>query len=483
MNTGEEQLHFGSFIDGKEVKSDDQPVIEVRSPYDGQLVGKISCANKEVAEHAVSVAHRVFNESMKKMPAYRRAEILRKTADLLEARSSEFVGLLALEVGKPIREGRVEVDRAVQVLRFASEAAKQIHGEEIPLDSAVGGEGQIGFTRREPLGVVVAITPFNFPLNLVLHKVAPALAAGNTVVLKPAEKTPLSPVLLYKLFEEAGLPSGALNVVMGSGPELGETLVTDDRVRKVTFTGSGMVGWKLKEMAGHKRVTLELGSNSPNIVFEDADLDVAAKSLVRGGVVTAGQACISVQRIYAQRSIYLPLLEKLVANTMELRVGNPLDEDTDVGPMITEAAAARAEDWINEAIQQGARLAVGGTRRGAILEPAILVDVSPDMRVVCEEVFAPVVTVIPFDTEEEAIRHANHSDLGLHAGVFTNDISRALRVADMLETGGVWINEASIRRYDHIPYGGVKRSGIGKEGVHYAVEEMTELKFIGIKLL
>ncbi|GAA4708018.1 aldehyde dehydrogenase family protein [Brevibacillus fulvus] len=474
--------YFGSFIDGQEVKSDDRATLEVRSPYDNRLVGKICCATKEDAEQAITVAQRVFHETMKKMPAYRRSDILRKTADLLESRTEQFANLLVLETGKPIREARVEVDRAVQVLRFASEGAKRIHGEEIQLDSARGGENQLGLTRRNPIGVVVAITPFNFPLNLVLHKVAPAIAAGNAVVLKPAEKTPLSPVFLYKLLLEAGLPAGALNIVMGPGQDLADPLVTDPRVKRVTFTGSGFVGWKLKELAGHKNVTLELGSNAPNIVFADADLDAAAGALVRGAVVTSGQACISVQRVYVQRPVYEALLDKLVDGVKALRVGDPLDEATDVGPMITEAAAARAEEWIQEAVRQGAIVRAGGKRQGTLLEPTVLTDVTPEMKVVCQEIFAPVFSVIPFDDEEEAVAQANDSELGLHAGVFTKDINRALRVADALETGGVWINEASIRRYDHIPYGGVKQSGIGKEGVAYAIEEMTELKFIGIKL-
>ncbi|GED29918.1 aldehyde dehydrogenase family protein [Brevibacillus centrosporus] len=477
-----ERFYFGSFIDGQEVKSEESAVLEVRNPYNNQLIGKISCATKEDVEQAITVSQRVFQETMKKMPAYRRSDILRKTADLLESRTESFANLLVLETGKPIREARVEVDRAVQVLRFASEGAKQIHGEEIQLDSAHGGENQFGFTKRYPIGVVVAITPFNFPLNLVLHKVAPAIAAGNTIVLKPAEKTPLSPVMLYQLFMEAGLPAGALNIVMGPGQDLAEPLVKDPRVKRVTFTGSGQVGWKLKELAGHKNVTLELGSNAPNLVFEDADLDAAAAALVRGGVVTSGQACISVQRIYVQRSVYQALLNKLVDGVRALRVGNPLDEATDVGPMITEAAAARAEEWIREAAEQGATVLTGGKRSGALLEPAVLTNVSHEMKVVCQEIFAPVFSVIPFDEEAEAIAQANASDLGLHAGVFTKDISRALRVAEALETGGVWINDASIRRYDHIPYGGVKQSGIGKEGVAYAIEEMTEIKFIGIKL-
>lgn len=476
------EYYFGSFIDGKEIKMAGRPVREVRSPYNGQLVGQIECATKEDVHEAISAAHRVFHETMKNMPAYRRSEILRKTADLLEQKADDFIGILALEAGKPVREGRAEVDRAIQVLRFASEGAKNIHGEEIPMSSAIGGENQIGLTRRYPIGVVTAITPFNFPLNLVLHKIAPAIAVGNTVVLKPAEKTPLSSVLLYKLLEEAGLPKGALNIVMGSGSELGESLVTDPRVKKVTFTGSGPVGWRIKKLAENKKVTLELGSNAPNIIFADANLDATVTSLIRGGFTFAGQACISVQRIYVQREVYPLLVDKLVSRVEELRMGDPLDPSTEIGPMISEAEAIRAEAWIKEAVEQGAKVVSGGSRKGTFMEPTVLTDVHPQMKVVCEEVFAPLVSVLPFDKEEEVIAYANDTNYGLQAGVFTNDINRAIRMADALETGGVWINQASTVRYDHIPYGGVKQSGIGREGVKYAIEEMTEVKFIGINL-
>jgi acyl-CoA reductase-like NAD-dependent aldehyde dehydrogenase len=478
MNT----LNFGSFIEGQEIKSQDRKHIDVRSPYNHELIGQICCATKQDVDQAIAAAQRVFENTMKKMPAYSRSEILRKAADLLEVKADEFIKLLALEAGKPVREGKVEVTRAIQVLRFASEGAKNIQGEQIPMDSAIGGEKKIGITKRYPVGVVAAITPFNFPLNLVLHKIAPAIAAGNTVVLKPAEKTPLTPVLLYKLFEEAGLPKGALNLVMGLGSELGEYLVKDPRVKKVTFTGSGPVGWKIKEMAQNKKVTLELGSNAPNIIFEDANLEIAVPSLIKGGFVYAGQTCVSVQRIYVHKQIYSSFIEKLISQVRELRLGDPLHPSTEIGPMISEDAAARAQLWVNEAVEDGATLLTGGTRHGTLFEPTILLDVTPQMKVVCAEVFAPIMSVIPFDTEEEVIRYANDSEFGLQAGVFTNDINRALRVADCLETGGVWINEASVLRYDHIPYGGVKRSGLGKEGVKYAIEDMTESKFIGISL-
>lgn len=475
-----EQLYYGSFIGGNEIKNEKE--LEVQNPYNQEVLGKISCASAENVREAVETADMVFRETMRQMPAYQRSEILRKTADLLESRFEDFAKLLSLEAGKPIRESRGEVTRAIQVLRFASEGAKSMTGEQIPLDAAIGGEKQIGIAKRVPLGVIAAITPFNFPLNLVLHKVAPAIAAGNTVVLKPAEKTPFSSVMIYKLLEEAGLPKGAFNIVMGPGQELADPLVTHPKVKKVTFTGSSTVGWKIKEMAKRKKVTLELGSNAPNIIFADADLDQAADAMVMGGYTYAGQACVSAQRIYVQKEVYEAFVSKLAEKARGLTMGDPLDEHTTLGPMITEDAAMRAESWIKEAAEQGAQIVTGGKRRGTFIEPTVITNATPDMKIVCQEVFAPIVAVLPFETEEEVISYANDSDYGLHAGVFTKDIERAFRLADALETGGVWINEVSVRRYDHIPYGGVKQSGIGKEGVKYAMEDMTDIKFIGIKL-
>ncbi|BCJ86275.1 aldehyde dehydrogenase family protein [Effusibacillus dendaii] len=473
---------FGSFINGEMLVGGGRTSFEVHNPYNQELIGTIDFATLEDANQAVEVAHRVFHDTMKQLPAHERSRILRKAADLIESDSERFAALLSQEAGKPIRDARGEVGRAVQVLRFASEEAKNIVGELIPLDAAVGGENRIGMSKKYPLGVVLAITPFNFPLNLVLHKLAPAFAAGNTVVLKPAEKTPLSSILLAEIFDKAGLPKGALNIVMGTGVALGEPLVTHPLVKKVTFTGSGPVGFKIKEMAGNKKVTLELGSNSPNIIFADANLDLAATSMVKGGFSFAGQACISVQRIYVQTDVYQSFLDKFIPLVETLKVGNPLDETTDVGPMITQDAANRIEAWVDEAVKQGARVLTGGKREGQSYLPTVLVDVEPAMKVVCQEVFAPLVCVIPFETEEEVIAAANNSDYGLQAGVFTKDIDRAFRLADQLETGGVWINEISTVRYDHIPYGGVKQSGIGKEGVKFAIDDMMETKFIGIRL-
>jgi acyl-CoA reductase-like NAD-dependent aldehyde dehydrogenase len=350
-------------------------------------------------------------------------------------------------------------------------------GEVIPMDAAIGGENRIGLVRRQPLGVVGAITPFNFPLNLSLHKIAPAIAAGNTIVFKPAEKTPVSAYKLVKLFEEAGLPKGVLNLVMGTG-DVGGALVTHEKVHIISFTGSLVVGKKIRETAGFKKVTLELGSNSPNIIFEDANLQKAVTGLVKGAFAFSGQVCISAQRIYVQKKIYDSFLEQYIKETKALKIGDPTVEETDIGPMITVKEAERA----NDAVEKGAKIEVGGDRKGAILSPTIMAHVDRTMKIVSEEVFAPIVSVIPFDHEDEAIRLANDSIYGLQAGVFTKDIDRALRVADQLEMGGVWINEISTYRQDNIPYGGVKQSGIGKEGVKYAIEDMTDLKFIGIKL-
>ncbi|MEF2097341.1 aldehyde dehydrogenase family protein [Bacillus sp. CFBP9009] len=477
-----ELMKVTSLVNGKAVTQTEEKTMEVISPFNGEVVGKVNLASQEDAERAIESAHRVFHETMKKIPAYRRADILRKTADLLEERTEEFARILGLEAGKPIRDGRGEVGRAVQVLRFAADEAKKIEGELVPMDAAIGGENRIGMVRRHPIGVISAITPFNFPLNLALHKLAPAFAAGNTVVLKPASKTPLSAYMLVNLFEEAGLPEGALNLVIGNGSEVGDILVTDSRISKVTFTGSPSVGIDLRKKAGLKKVTLELGSNSPNIIFNDGDVNAAAAGLVRGAFAFSGQVCISAQRIYVQKGVYQDFLDQYVSLVEKLVIGNPMEENTDIGPMISEKEAIRAHDWITEAVKAGARLATGGNREGTLLEPTVLVDVTRDMKVVCEETFAPIVSVIPFDTEEEVIAMANDSVFGLQAGVFTTDINRAMRVADGLETGGVWINETSTYRQDNYPYGGVKLSGVGKEGVKYAIEDMTEIKFVGIKL-
>ncbi|MFD1362683.1 aldehyde dehydrogenase family protein [Lentibacillus salinarum] len=471
---------IGSIINGKQINTSND-TMEVTNPYNGEKVEDIALASDDVFERAVTTAFETFHDTMQDMPAHERSDILRQTADLMEERVEDFAQTIVKEAGKPIFFSLGEVKRAIQVLRFASEEAKHISGEVVPMDAAIDGDGRLGLVKHIPLGVVAAITPFNFPLNLSLHKIAPAIAAGNTVVFKPAEKTPVSAHKLAKLFHEAGLPDGALNLLMGTG-EIGEKLVTHDHVHKISFTGSLPVGRSIKESAGFKKVTLELGSNSPNIIFDDANLDEAVKLLVKGAFSFSGQVCISAQRIYVQKGIYDDFLKAYIKATEELSIGDPASEETDIGPMISEEEAKRAKQWIDDAVENGAKVAAGGERDGTVLQPTIMTNVESHMKIIAEEVFAPIVSVIPFDTEDDVIHYSNDSIYGLQAGVFTKDVDRAFRVADALEMGGVWINEISTYRQDNHPYGGVKQSGVGREGVKYAVDDMTETKFIGLKL-
>ncbi|SDE03130.1 Acyl-CoA reductase [Paenibacillus sp. UNCCL117] len=478
-------LMAGAYINGALFMPDASPDTPadnvIVNPYNNEVIARIRFGGLAELERAIASAHGAFHAAMKRLPAHERASLLRKAADLLEDELKQFARVIMLEAGKPIRDSRAEVRRSVQILRLAEAEALKLDGQLVPMDAAAGGEGRIGMVRLSPLGVVAAIAPFNFPLNLVLHKVAPAIAAGNTVVLKPSEKTPLSSLLLARLLTRAGLPDGALNVVAGEGSLLGEALVSDPRISKITFTGSVPVGQRIQRLAGFRKLTLELGSNSPNIVFDDADLEQTAAGLVRGAFIFAGQVCISVQRIYVQSGIYNEFQQLFVSRTKALKLGNPADENTDIGPMISEEEAVRTERWIREAEALGAVVLTGGTREGALFSPTVMTRVKPDMKIMCRETFAPVVSLIPFDTEEEVLRMANASDFGIQAGVFTTNINRALRVADGLETGGVWINEISTYRQDNYPYGGIKQSGVGREGVGYAVRDMCESKFIGIK--
>lgn len=477
-------LQVTSIIGGEKIDSSNHTTIDVVNPYSGDVIAHVNCATVDEVTRAIEHSQQTFEQTMRSMPAHERSRILRKASELLELKKEEFAQTISLEAGKPINEARGEVLRAIQLLLFASEEAKRLSGEQLPMDSAIGGEGMIGFAKRVPIGVIAAITPFNFPLNLVLHKVAPAIAAGNTIVLKPAEKTPLSAIQLHDLLIEAGLPKGALNIVQGPGADLVETLVKHKAIQKVTFTGSGKVGWQIKKLAEKTPVTLELGSNAPNIIFNDANLTHAADMLTLAGFTFAGQACVSAQRIYVQKDVYEEFVSILQQKVEALNIGNPLDEKTQLGPMITEDAAKRAEQWIQEAVAQGATIRTGGNRiNRTFLEPTILENVTKDMKVVCDEIFAPVVSIMPFETEEEVINWANDSSYGLQAGVFTTNINRAFSFAERLEVGGVWINESSVRRFDQMPYGGIKESGTGKEGVKYAVESMTNLKFIGVKLI
>lgn len=468
----------GLFLNGKWiVKKRTYPLY---SPYSGELLAAISKADQNDVDEAINTANQAF-QVMKDLPAYRRAEILYKVANLVSERKEELARIIALEAGKPIKAARAEIDRTVATYQFAGEEAKRMYGETIPMDAAPGGENRLGMTWREPLGVIAAITPFNFPFNLVAHKLGPAFAAGNTVVLKPANQTPLSALKIAEIFQEAGLPDGALQVVTGSGSELGDTLVTHPLVKKVTFTGSPDVGKDIKAKVGLRKITLELGSNSAVIVEPSAKLEPILTRCVEGAYSFAGQICISLQRIFVHESIYEEFSKRFTTLTDEVKVGDPLDETTVVSAMIHTKEAERIESWVAEAVEEGAKIGSGGKRNGASFTPTALLDVSKTMKVCCQEVFAPVVTLIPYEDLEQAISMVNDSNYGLNVGIFTENINKAFYAAKKIESGGVIINDIPTFRVDHMPYGGVKESGYGREGIKYAVEEMTELKFVTIK--
>jgi acyl-CoA reductase-like NAD-dependent aldehyde dehydrogenase len=400
----------------------------------------------------------------------------------LEQKSEDFARTITMEEGKVLAESRLEVSRALETLRSSAEEAKRLTGEVLPLDGAPGGRGKLGFTLRIPCGVVLAISPFNFPLNLVMHKVGPALAAGNSVIIKPATDTPLSALKLTEILQEAGIPAPAVQCITGSGGEIGDPLCTDPRVRKITFTGSREVGEHICRVAGLKKVTMELGSNSPVIVMPDANLEKVSGIIAQTGYSNAGQVCISTQRVIALRPVYQELLENMKARVEAIRVGNPLDEESQMGPMIRETDAVRVQSWVKEALAGGARLASGGDRSGALLSPMIVAEVAPGMRIACEELFGPAVTVSPADSLEEAIRLANDTRYGLAAGIFTENLNWALRFVREVEAGNLHVNWGPQWRADLMPYGGLKESGFGKEGPRYAVQEMTELKTVVLHL-
>jgi acyl-CoA reductase-like NAD-dependent aldehyde dehydrogenase len=450
------------------------------APYDGELLAEIPVADRNTVERAIAAAQEAA-ETMRRMPAYQRASILEKISSLFNERLEEAARIIAREAGKPIKTARGEVIRTIQTYKFAAEEAKRVHGETIPLDAAIGGEGRVAYTVREPLGVVGAITPFNFPMNLVAHKVGPALAAGNTVVLKPASQTPLSAFFLAEIAQAAGLPAGALNVITGSGAVVGDQLVTDPRVKAITFTGSPAVGIDIRNRAGLKRVTLELGSNSAVIIDRGVNLSEVVPRCIFGAFAYSGQVCISVQRIYVVKEMYASFVDAFVAETRKLKAGDPLADATDYSAMISPKETERALAWIEEAKQRGARVECGGTTEGRVLLPTVLTGVPADAKVSCQEVFGPVVLINQVDSVQEAIALVNDSRYGLQAGLYTNDLGLALKAADLLHVGGVLINDIPTFRVDHMPYGGVKESGMGREGVKYAMEELTEMKLVILK--
>lgn len=467
------------FLGGK--WQDKQNKIEVTNPFDGSLVDTVPRGAAQDVDQALAGLVQGA-AAMRKMPAYDRAQILRKAAQIMLRREAELAETISREEGKILAESRLEASRAREVIELSAEEARRLDGEVVPLDAAPGAAGKFGFTIRIPCGIVAAITPFNFPLNLVSHKVGPAIAGGNAVIIKPASDTPLSALKLVEILLEAGLPESAIACITGPGGELGKAICTDKRVRKISFTGSYEIGDSICRMAGMKRVTMELGSNSPVIIMDDADLELAAQAVAANGYANAGQTCISAQRILTSKAVRGNFLDSLKPKVEKLSVGNQLSETTKVGPMVREADAVRVEDWIQEAVSSGARLVTGGERSGAIYQPTILDEVHPDMRVSKDELFGPAVAITYVSDIEEAIRLANSTRYGLSAGIFTQDIERAMRFARDVDAGNLHINWGSQWRADLMPYGGLKDSGTGKEGPKYAVREMTEEKMVVMHL-
>jgi acyl-CoA reductase-like NAD-dependent aldehyde dehydrogenase len=465
-------------IDGAWVDGD--RTFTVRHKVTGVDLAQAASASRDQVHAAVTAAERSFER--RPLTPYERYEILHRAADGLVARSDEMLATIIAESGFTVSDANGEVDRCHQTLLLSAEEAKRVHGEMVPLDGAPGQANRLGFTIRMPRGVVVAITPFNSPLNTVAHKIAPALAAGNTVVLKPASATPLTASLLAEIILDAGLPPAHLNLGQGSGRDVGQWLTADARVAVYTFTGSTEVGRGIQGAIGLRRSSLELGSISSTIVCDDADLERAVPRCVNASFRKAGQVCTSVQRLYAQRPIVNDLVERLVARVRAAKVGDPYDPGTLVGPMIDEREAERAQAWVCEATAAGADVAYGGGRNGAVLEPTIIVGARPDMRVMCQEIFAPVISIVPFDSYDDALAQVNETPYGLAAGVFTQDIDRAMQAARRLRVGAVHINETSSSRVDLMPYGGVKDSGFGREGPRYAIEEMTEERLVTLSL-
>jgi acyl-CoA reductase-like NAD-dependent aldehyde dehydrogenase len=454
---------------------------EIKNKYTGETIGALPVARREDVDEALAAAGRAARV-MADMPAHRRSAILARAAVLIGERREEIARTIAAEAGKALKFARTEADRGRQTFEFAAEEAKRLHGETLPLDAVPAGENYFGFWQRRPVGVIAAISPFNFPLNLVAHKVAPALAAGNSVVLKPAGTTPLTAVILCEILEAAGLPAGALNLVHGSGSTVGEWLVTDPRVAKVTFTGSPGVGRHILSVAGIKKVTLELGNTSPVIVAPDADLEQVARRCAVGAYANSGQVCISVQRIYSDRAISAQFIDQFAAASRAMVVGDPLDERVDVGPMIDIKEAERIESWVDEALAGGAQALTGAQRDGAVYLPTVLTEVTAEMKVVAEEAFAPVAAVIATDDFESALAQADASDYGLQASVFTNDLNRVFSAIKRLNFGGVIINDTPAFRVDHMPYGGNRQSGLGREGVRFAMEDMTNIQLVAVRL-
>lgn len=464
-------------IGGEWVDKDEK--IEVIYPYTRKVIGTVPKGSEGDVYKAIERAKEGFKE-ISSLTAYERYEILMRAAQLLKEKAEEFAKTLVLEVGKTIKEARTEVQRAIQTLIFSAEEAKRINGETLPIDAHPNGRGKVGFYIRVPVGIVSAITPFNFPLNLSMHKVGPALAVGNAVILKPSERTPLTPLMLGEILLEAGLPPKALSVIPGYG-DVGKAMTTHPDVRVVSFTGSRKVGDIIARQVGIKKLVLELGSNSAIILHKDGDIDRAVEKTVQGGYTIAGQVCISVQRVFVHEDVYEEFLHRLKERITGLKVGDPMQEDTDLGPMIAPSELQRIQEWIDEAVQKGAKVETGSLKCAedeTVFSPTIVSLVPEDTKLFKEEAFAPVVAVNPYKEIDEAIRWVNSSDYGLQVGVFTKDIQTAWKCIREIEAGGVLINEGPTFRADHMPYGGMKYSGIGREGPKFAIEDYTEIKTV-----
>ena len=468
----------GFFLDGKWLEEGD--IVDVRAPYDGALIAHVYQGRREHADAAIAAAVKAFGTT-RRLPAFERQRVLRQIATGIHDRKEEFSRTIAQEAGKPIKSARTEVDRAVFIFNIAAEETVRGYGEYLPLDWQQSTAGRWGIVKRFPLGPIAGITPFNFPLNLVAHKVAPAIAAGCSMVLKPAPQTPLTALLLAEVIQQAGWPDGGLNVVLLSNEDSG-LLVSDERIKLISFTGSAAVGWAIKNNAGKKKVVLELGGNSGVIVHSDTDLAYAADRCVTGGFGYAGQTCISVQRILVEQSVYGKFTDLLVEGVKKLKTGDPMEESTDVGPLIRESDAIRVTNWVEEAVRSGAHLLVGGGRKASIVNPTVLTSTKADMKVNCQEIFGPVVTVEPYQNFDEALRRINNSNYGLQAGLFTRDVKLLFQAYDELEVGALIAGDIPSFRIDQMPYGGIKDSGLGREGLRYAIEEMTEPKLLVMNL-
>ena len=465
-------------IGGKYITAED--VEEVKNPYDGQVIDTVPIAHLQTAQLAIDEANKA-KSSLVEMSAFKISNKLLNVCEKLTQNREEFAKLLTLEVGKPINEALVELDRSIETLKLAAEEAKRIYGESVPLDAGLNGKGFFAFTQRLPLGVVAAITPFNYPLNLTIHKIAPAIACKNTVIVKPPTEAPLTVMKFCELLNEE-FPDGVVNVITGYGSEIGDYLVCSPEIDKISFTGSVTTGLMISQKAGMKKVTLELGGNDPLVVLKDADIEKAVKGVINGAFLNAGQVCMGVKRIIVEEEIADEFAKKLVGETEKLVLGNPLDKTTTLGTLISEKAAMQVEQTVDMAVKEGAKILTGGKREGAFYGATVIDNVKPDMDLVVNETFGPVAPIIRVKSLDEAIEVANDTEYGLQAGVFTSDYSAAMRCANEIEAGTVFINKQSTFRTDNMPFGGFKNSGVGKEGIKSAVEEMTKTKLIGLNL-